>query len=197
MTPVRWLTNRLAAPRALRDGLVVLAATAAAYASCNLLLAAGGAQPGPPPWLALPAATYFWWEAAFIGPVIFLAGILAAAVLHLGARAFGGTGSFESTLALLGWAVGVSTTATLVPDTFVGIALCTGLADPAWWASAIAGPSVVLAIVWFYLLLYVTLFLVMFPAVARVAHGLAPGPSLVVGWGTFVVYQLVLFVFVR
>jgi hypothetical protein len=195
--PVVWLRRRLAAPRPLRAGIIALGATSAAYALCILLLAVGGAKPGPAPWLAIPVDTYFWWEALFIGPVIFFAGIMAAGVLHLAAKAFGGTGTFEATLALLGFAVAISTTATLIPDTVVGLALCAGLVDPAWWADAIARPTPTLAVIWIYLLLYIALFLTTFPAVARVAHGLARGPALLVGWSAFAVYQVFLYVFVR
>jgi hypothetical protein len=157
----------------------------------------GGAQPGPAPWLVLPPATYFWWESLFIAPVIVGAGILAAGVLQLGARAVGGRGSFEDTLGLLGWAIAASTLATLIPDLAIGVALCAGLVRPETWMDAITRPTPVLALVWVYLLTYVALFLVTFPAVARAAHGLGRGRAIALGWTTFAVYQLLVYVFVR
>ena len=194
---VHWFEGQMRRPDRLRRGLSALAAIAAGYAVAIVLLALGGAAPGTAPWLALPTETYFYWEATFIAPVIFAAGLLAAATMQLLARAAGGRGSFEGTLALLGPAIAISTLATLIPDTGIALALIAGVVEPAVWMRGITSASWVLAAVWVYLVAYVTCFLVAFPVVARVAHGLRGGRALAVGWATFAVYQLFLYVFVR
>jgi hypothetical protein len=184
--------------RSLRVGLLYLVGTAVAYALCILILAAGGDRPGDlTPWLRISSDTYFWWEAAFIAPVIVGSGLLAAACMYLFARAAGGSGSFDDTLALLGPAVAVCTAVTLVPDLIIGSLLNTGVIAPDAWMRDITRPSVTLALVWTYLLAYIVAFLVAFPRVARAAHRLPWRSAVPVGWATFAIYQGVLLVFVR
>lgn len=195
---MRWLLEaRLAAPGRLRAGLLLLAGIGVAYAGCILLLALGGARPNPAPWLRIADAGYFYWEAAFIAPVMCAGGVLAAACLHLLARAAGGEGSFDDTLALVGPAVAACTLTTVVPDTGIGLALVTGALRPETWMAAITRPTWVLAVVWVYLLLYLAAFAVAFPLVAQVVHGLRPRAAVACGWAAFVVYQVFLFVFIR
>jgi hypothetical protein len=191
------LRGWLARPHRLRDGVIVLAAYALGYAVCLLLLAAGGAQPGTAPWLTIPASTYFWWESTFIGPVIFVAGVLAAAILHLCARALGGRGDFDDTMALVGFSTALASLTTLVPDTIIALLLCAGVVDPAAWMHAITRPSATLAMVWVYLLLYAAAFALLYPGVARLVHGLRGWRALAAGWTSFVVYQVLLYVFIR
>jgi hypothetical protein len=184
--------------RRLLVGLLYLAGTGAAYALCILVLAAGGDRPGDfAPWLRIGSDTYFWWEAVFIAPVIVGSGLLAAACVHLLARAARGTGSFDDTLALLGPAVAVCTAVTLVPDLIIGFLLNTGVIAPETWMRDITRPAVTLALVWTYLLAYIVAFLVAFPRVARAAHRLPLRSAVPVGWATFAVYQGVLLLFVR
>ncbi len=177
--------------------MIVLVGYGVSYAVCLLLLAFGGVAPGLAPWLAIPSDVYFYWEATFIAPVIVLAAMLAAAVLHLVARALGGRGEFDDVMALVGVATAVASLTTLVPDTLVGLLLCARVLDPDAWMHAIVRPSPTLAIVWVYLSLYAIAFAVAYPAIARVVHGLRGGRALLAGWTAFVVYQALLFVFVR
>jgi hypothetical protein len=184
--------------RRLRVGLLYLAGTGAAYAVCILILAAGGDRPGDlTPWLRISSETYFWWEAAFIAPVIVGSGLLAAACMYLFARGARGTGSFDDTLAFVGRAVAVCTAVTLVPDLIIGGLLNTGAVAPDVWMRDITRPSVTLALVWTYLSAYIVAFLVAFPVAVRAAHRLPWRSAVPVGWATFAIYQGVLLVFVR
>lgn len=196
-----WTTmadRRLGDEHRVRVGLVYLTGTAVAYALCVLVLAAGGDRPGDlAPWLRISSNTYFWWEAAFIAPVIIGSGLLAAACMYLLARVGRGTGSFDDTLALLGPAVAVCTAVTLVPDLIIGALLNTGVVASDVWMREITRPSATLALVWAYLLAYLAAFLVAFPMVARAAHRLPWRYAVPIGWATFAIYQGVLLVFVR
>jgi len=108
----------------MRRGVLFLLGTGVAYALCLLVLAAGGDRPGDfAPWLRIGTESYFWWEAAFIAPVIVASGLLTAACMYLLGRAGGGTGTFDDTLARLGPAVAVCTAFTLVPDLVIGALL--------------------------------------------------------------------------
>jgi hypothetical protein len=193
-----FVHRRLDDPRRLRNGMTWLIATALAYAVCILILAAGGAEPGNvPPWLTIPSATYFWWEAAFIAPVIIAAAVLTAGSMYLLARLAGGSGSFDDTLSLLGPAIAGCTLFTLIPDLIIGILLNTGALAADTWMHDITHPSLTLGLVWTYLSLYTLAFLVVFPIVAAAAHRLRVVPAIVIGWASFAVYQGCLFIFVR
>lgn len=196
----RWealLQRRLTGKKNVRRSLLELLGIGIAYSLSIALLALGGVGPGMPSWLVIPTAEYFHWEPLFTTPVIFFSGILASAVLHLLARGYGGTGTFEGTLALVGPTTALATLFTLLPDTLAGSALLLGLMDPEQWMADIVRPSPTLAFIWLYLLLYLSAFILLFPRIGRVAHGLAPWPARICGWAAFVVYQAVLFVFIR
>jgi len=196
----RWafVHRRMEDPRRLRIAMTWLTATAVAYAVCVLILAAGGDEPGNmPPWLTIPSATYFWWEAAFIAPVIIAAGVLTTGSMYLLARVAGGSGSFDDTLALVGPAIAVCTLFTLIPDLIIGILLNAGLLPAETWMYDITHPSLTLGLVWTYLSMYALAFLVVFPIVAAAAHRLRAVPAIAVGWASFAVYQGFLFIFVR
>jgi hypothetical protein len=192
------LRRRLVGGHRVRSGVLFLVGTGIAYAACILVLAAGGDRPGDfSPWLRIGTEHYFWWEAAFIAPVILGSGLLTAACMYLLARAARGTGSFDDALALVGPAVAACTAVTLVPDLIIGGLLNAGVVAPEQWMYGITHPTVTLALVWTYLLAYLAAFLAAFPVVVRTAHGLPWRLSVPVGWACFVVYQGVLLVFVR
>jgi hypothetical protein len=192
------LYRRLVAPACLRTGVVWLSSVAIAYAAVVLILAAGGDQPGDlPPWLNIPAADYFWWEAVFIAPVIFASGLLATSCMYLLARAVGGVGSFDDTLAVVGPAVAICTLFTLIPDLIIGVLLNAGVLDAAAWLNDITHPGLTLALVWTYLALYAMAFLTAFPIVVTTVHRVRIVPAIAVGWAGFAIYQGVLMIFVR
>lgn len=192
-----WLQQYLEHTDRVRRGLLALLALGVAYALSIALLAWGGVAPGMASWLAIPTADYFRWEPYFTAPVIVLSGILAAAVLHLCARWLGGTGEFEDCLALLGPLTFIATLFTLVPDTLIGVGLVVGWIDPQQWMVDIVRPSLTLALIWVYLLLYLAAFLVLYPIIGRMVYGLDPWKARWSGWIGFVVYQSVLLVFIR
>lgn len=192
-----WMARRLERPDHLRRGLLDLLWLGIVYSLVIALLALGNVGPGMPSWLAIPTEDYFKWEPLFCTPVIFFAGILAAGVLHLLARANGGHGTFERTLALVGPVTFIATLFTLIPDTVIGIGLLAGLIDPQQWMADIVRPSPTLAIIWVYLVMYLAAFVLLFPRIGRVAHGLRPAAARWSGWLAFLVYQALLLVFIR
>lgn len=193
----RALSRRLNDPRRLHKGLRDLLLIGIAYSLAIVLLALGNVGPGMASWLAIPTEEYFHWEPLFTIPVIFLSGILAAAVMHLLARWVGGTGSFEDTVALTGPATAWATLCTLIPDAVIGLMLIAGVIDPALWMADIVRPSLTLVVIWVYLLIYVAAFSMAYPMVARLAHGLPAGRARMAGWLAFLVYQTILLVFIR
>jgi hypothetical protein len=175
-----------------------MVATAVGYAAAIAVLAWGGDRPGNwGPWLRIPSDSYFWWECVFIGPVIVGSGLLAAACMYLLAKAAGGTGSFDDTLALTGPAVAFATLFTLVPDLVIGVLLVTHVLDLDAWMYGITHAGLTLFLVWAYMLLYIAAFTVAFPLVVATVHRLRPVVAAPIGLAGLVVYQGVMFVFVR
>ena len=113
------------------------------------------------------------------------------------ARRAGGRGAFEDTLALLARTTAWATLCTLVPDLVVGLLLVAGIIDPEGWMRGVTTPSATLALVWVHLAAYLVAFLVSNPAVVRVAHGVGGRRAWAIGGATFVVYQALLYVFIR
>lgn len=195
--PLVFLTRRLRDPRRLSKGLETLGAVAVASGAAVLLLAIGGASPPSAPWLGIPADRYFYWEAAFIAPVIFLGAILAAGTMHLLARAMGAMGPFDDAIALLGVTISVATLVRLIPDAVIGALLSIGVVDARAWMHAITHPTAVLAGVWVCRLVSVGALLYLCPVVAGLCYRLRGWRAVAVGWGTFAVYQGFVYVFVR
>src|SRR5690242_13010780 len=106
--PRRTWLELLADPARLRHGFLAVLCVGLGYA-----LTAGGiaASEGTPstPWLAIPPGDYFTWEALFVTPVTVLCWVLAGGTVHLVSKLCAGRGSFEDTLALLGFAVALPT----------------------------------------------------------------------------------------
>jgi hypothetical protein len=182
----------------LRRGLLYLVATAVGYAAAIAVLAWGGDRPGNwQPWLKIPSDTYFWWECVFIGPVIVGCGLLAAVCMYLLAKPAGGKGSFDDTLALTGPAIAFATLFTLVPDLVIGVLLVTHVLDLDAWMFGITHTTLTLFLVWAYMLLYLAALIVALPLAVATVHRLRPTVAVAIGLAGVVVYQGVMFIFVR
>jgi len=191
------MDRRLADPHRLRIGMLCLVGIAVLYAVTLLLLAIGGDKPGPAPWLDIPRSSYFYWEAAFATPVFIAAGVLAAASMQLLARAWGGTGSFEDTMALTGFAVAICTLFSVIPDLIEAVLMISGILPAKTFLDGVAHPTPILALVWAYLIAYLLAFLVLFPAVVSTVHRLPGARAVAVGVAGFAVYQGFVYVFIR
>jgi hypothetical protein len=112
------------------------------------------------------------------------------------ARAVGGTGTFDDTLALVGPAVAGCTPFTLIPDLTIGVLLNTGLLDADAWLRDVTQPSVTLALVRAYLALYAVAFLTVFPMVVAVAHRVRIVPAVAIAWASFAVHHGTMIIFV-
>ena len=86
----------LADPHRLRYGFAAVLLVGLDYGITEGGIALSGGMPSTP-WLAIPPVDYFKWEALFSAPVTVLSWILAAGVIHLLSRLFGGHGTFDDT----------------------------------------------------------------------------------------------------
>jgi hypothetical protein len=187
----------LADPARLRHGLLAVLVVGVGYAATVEGIALSGGTPSRP-WLAIPVVDYFRWEALFIAPVTLLCWILATGVMHLLSKLFHGAGTFEDTLALLGFAVALPTLVSLLPDAVRAVLTSVGVLSRAAWEQAVSEPGTPdWLFLWSYMSAYLVGLLCLFPLSVATAQRLRRWPAVVVGLVGAVVYQGVYVVFIR
>ena len=155
------------------------------------------APPVPPPFLNIPAESYFHWATYFYAPAMLAAWVLASAILQILSRLCGGRGAFEDTLALTGAASALGTLATLLPDLAITSIQVMGFMDYGPWRYSVDHGGVWFYIVWFYLILYALLFLVFYARVVEETHRLSKAEAAWIGAAGFIAYQGFLILFAR
>jgi len=139
--PRSTFTRLLAHPHHLAYGAGALALIGILYTLTVVGLAIVKAAVMVPPWVAIPAEHYYFWE-IFFGAPVFLAGwILAAGLVQLLSKPFGGAGTFEGTLAVLGFAMTIPAFVTWIPETLGTILMLTGTMTQEQWLAIIARPG--------------------------------------------------------
>jgi hypothetical protein len=195
--PVRTWAQLLADPARLRYGFVAVLVVGVGYGITEGGIALSGGMPSTP-WLAIPPGDYFKWEALFSAPVTVLSWILAAGVIHLLSKLVGGHGTFDDTLALLGFAVAVPTLISLVPDAVRAALTTAGLINRTAWEQAVSEPGTAdFLFLWAYMIAYVLGLLCLFPVASATAQRLRRWPAVVVGILGALVYQGVYLIFIR
>jgi hypothetical protein len=196
--PRRALEALVAEPARVRYGAYAVAITAAAYQLVYFFLSRNGGRPTVfRPWLAIPAEVYYQYDVWFVVPSILLAWISAAGFAHLAARALGGAGTFEETLAAVGLGLSISTWWTGLHDlvtTFLG---WVGMIDQRAYEDAMSTPTPFRTLIWTLMAGYVVWFLVTFAKGVGAAHRLPAPRAAAAGAVGVVVYQLVFVIFNR
>jgi hypothetical protein len=172
--------------------------TAAVYTVIYVLLARGGGYPSSfDPWLAIPAADYYRYDIALAAPCIFAGWILASGVVQLASRLAGGRGSFEDTASVLGLALSAASWTTGLHDLALGILGNVGVLDLPMHELAMNQPGSARTVLWIALVAYVIAFVVLFTKGVGAAQRVrAPVAAALAALG-FVVYQSLLFLFLR
>jgi Yip1 domain len=196
--PVKGFTRLMQDSRRLRSGLEAVLFVAIGYTVALILIASSpGRISKIVAWVAIPLERYFFWEVFFIGAVTFGCWLLASGVVYLLSRIVGGKGTFDDTLAALGFAVAIPTTFAFLHDCITGFMTATGIMSAEAWERSISTPSVGLVLFWAYMLIYLLGLLVFFPVATTVAQRLPKGHGLWIGLLGVVVYQGVYFIFIR
>lgn len=195
--PIGTWAQLLADPARLRHGFVVVLFVGMGYALTVTGIVMSNGTPSTP-WLAIPPSDYFKWEALFVAPVAALCWILAGGVMHLLSKLFHGRGTFEDTLALLGFAVALPTLVSLIPDAVRAVLTSAGLMSRAAWEQAVSEPGTPdWLFQWSYMLAYVVSLLCLFSISVAFAQRLHRWPAVAVGLVGAIVYQGVYVIFIR
>jgi hypothetical protein len=198
LRPRRTFEALLVDQHRLRFGLLALALNAALYTLVYVFLVLGHGAPSRfAPWLAIPSDAYYSYNRFILAPSMVAGWILAAGVAQLLSRLFGGQGSFEDTLSVLGFGISIACLTSLVhdlPDSFLG---AIGLLDLRQYEVALNSATIWRAILWSCYLLSAAWFLVLFATGVGVAQRLRRGVSVLVGALAYAVYQFVFLIFNR
>jgi hypothetical protein len=157
----------------------------------------GGAPSSFTPWLAIPKESYYFFDRFLLAPSMLICWISAAGIVQLASKPFGGSGSFEDTLGVLGFAIGLSCLASLLhdfPDTVLG---AIGFIDLSEYEVVLNSPTIWRTILWSCYGTSFILFVVLFWKAVRVVQKIRPIPALLVGQLGFVTYQTLFLVFNR
>jgi len=195
--PRRTWADLLADPARLRYGFAAVVVVGVGYAITVAGIALSDGLPSTP-WLTIPRSHYFTWEAFFIAPVTVLCWILAAGVAHLLCKLLHGSGTFDDTLALLGYAVAVPTLITLIPDAVHAVFTAMGWLSRAAWEQAVSEPGTPdFLFLWIDMLAYAAGLLWFFPLAVATAQRLHGWRAVVAGVAGALVYQGVYVIFIR
>jgi hypothetical protein len=161
------------------------------------LTIAGGAPSSFTPWLAISKESYYYFNRFLLAPSMLICWISAAGLIQLLSKPFGGKGTFEDTLSLTGFAIGISCLASLIhdlPDTFLG---AIGLLNLREYEVALNSPTIWRTILWTCYVTSFVLFVHLFWRAVRAAQKLSSVVAFVIGLLGFVTYQVLFLVFNR
>lgn len=198
LRPARALAELVEHPRAPAFGALAVAITGAVYTAVYVFLAHNGGRPTAfVPWLDIPAGDYYQYNQWMHLPSIFLAWVTASGFTQLFARGLGGRGSFEQTLAALGFGISISSWWTGLHDLITSFLGMVGVMDQRAFEDALNTPTPQRTLLWILMAGYVVWFLMLFTKGVRAAHRLSIPRSAVAGVTGYFIYQLIFLIFNR
>jgi hypothetical protein len=196
--PRAAFVDLLESPRVLRHATLAVAITALTYSLVYFFLAHNGGRPTVfRPWLAIPAERYYHWNQYLHAPSLALAWVSAAGFTQIAARALGGRGSYEHTLAVLGLGLSIASWWTGLHDIVTTALGFVGIIDQRSYENAMSTDTPFRTMLWVLMTGYVIWFVLLFSKGVRVVHQLSPLRSLLAGTLGFAIYQVVFVIFNR
>jgi hypothetical protein len=183
-------------PRNLRFGFRALLIMAALYSFVYLFLIYGGGQPFKP-WLNIPLNEYYRYNVFFCAPSMVLGWILAAGVVQIISRLFSGTGTFEQTLCVLGFGIGIASWSTGFHDLLTSFLGAIHVISQRDYEMALNSPTIWRTLLWIQMLIYLLWFLILFREGVQQIHGLKGWKAALAGTAGFIVYQGFFLIFNR
>jgi len=195
--PQLTFRNLLNDPNRLLQGFGAVLLIGVLYTLTVIGLAVVGAEITTPAWVSIPASEYYFREIFFAIPVYFMVWILAAGIVQIVSKAFGGQGSFEGTFAVLGLALTLPSFVTWIPETIGTVLMLFGLMSQKEWLDIVARPGFWQVFAAAYQFVAVAWFLLLFPIAVAVAQKIRWWPSAIVGILTVAIAGFVIFIFIR
>lgn len=178
-----------------RSGYAVLI-MAFVYTCVYVFLIFGGGQPFKP-WLVIPLEAYYQYNVFFCAPSMFLGWILAAGVVHVLSRTITNVGSFDQTLTVFGFGIGIASWSTGIHDWVTSLFGAFHVIDQRTYEVALNSPTIWRILLWIQLIVYLIWFIVLFSKGVKAVYHIKTGPSIGLGIIGFITYQLFFLIFNR
>lgn len=196
--PRRTFDELMTDNRRLKLGFLALAISVILYNLVYVFLTMGDGAPSSfKPWLAIPSEVYYSYDRFMLAPSMLGCWILTAGIAHLLSRFFSGKGSFEDTLSVLGFAIGISVLFSLahdLPDSFLG---AIGVLNLKEYEIVLNSPTIWRTVLWTLYIASAISFAILFPKAVGAAQKIKPMPAIFIGLASFFVYQFLFLVFNR
>lgn len=195
--PRKTFTSLLSDPQQISKATKAILLIGILYTLTVAGFALSGAMIMAPAWVNIPAENYYFWEIFFAMPVTILDWILVAGLIHLLSRWLKGSGTFEKTLAVLGFAIAIPNFVTWIIETAVVVLMITGVKTQAELVTIISNKGI-WQLLWIgYQLLAVGWLFLLFPLAVAIAQKLSWLKALFVGVMAAVLFMAVMLIFIR
>ena len=195
--PYRTFNRLCADSHALQLSFAAILFIGVLYTLTVIGLAIAGADISTPAWINIPAEEYYFCEIFFALPVYILGWILAAGIAQLLSRAFKGNGTFESTLATLGFAITLPSFVTWIPETAGTILFLSGIMTQKEWQEIIARPGFWQVFANVYIFVGVAWYLALIPLAVAASQKIRWWQSAITGVVTTAIIGFIMLVFIR
>ena len=184
-------------PNGLKQGTRAILFMGILYSLTVAGLAAAGADISSPPWLAIPAEDYYFWQIFYALPVILLGWILASGVIQLLSRGFHGQGSFEKNLAATGFSLVVPMLVTWIPETVATILFLAGTITQKEWMETITRPGFWKTFADLYQYVAIGWMLLLTPLAIAVVQKIRWWQAILIGFLTLGIFMTLMLIFIR
>jgi len=182
--------------RRVRFSLYAVLIQAAVYTLVYVFLILGGGEPFKP-WLAIDPEVYYRFNVFFLAPSMLMGWILASGVVQLLSRLFSGTGSFENTIVVIGFGIGLASWTTGFHDLLTSFLGGVHIISQHNYEIALNTPTIWRTILWIQFALYLICFLVLFTIGIKRVHRVNSGQAFFLAFVGFLCYQLFFLIFNR
>jgi hypothetical protein len=169
---------------------------AALYTFVYLFLIFGGGQPFKP-WLDIPLEEYYRYNVFFCAPSMFLGWILAAAVAHLLSKLMKGSGTFEQTLCVFGFGIGIASWSTGLHDLLTSFLGAIHVISQREYEVALNSPTIWRTLLWIQMAAYLFWFLFLFGKGIQKVQAVKGWQAALIGTIGFIMYQGFFLIFNR
>lgn len=179
-------------------GFVYIFIPIACYTLMYIFLTiANGAPSVLTPWLNIEKDDYYAINRFLLAPSMLLCWVAAASFIQIVGRLQHSNGTFEQTLSVLALAISMAMCFALLHDLPMSFFSAIGVIDARQHEIDMNSPGIWRNLLWFFYSLYGVAFLILFPIVVKVVHGLSTIKSMLIGWMAFVLFQVIFLLFNR
>lgn len=158
---------------------------------------AGGSPSTFKPWLALPIENYFRYDIFLTFPGYYLSWVGAASTVFLVSRLLKSNGSFENTLVIIAFGLGVATWSSMFHDLTDALLSVTGVIDMKTYEHLLNTPTLWRNLLWTLYTIYFFWFISLFTIGIKKVHRFGTLLSICLALLGLAVFQTILLIFIR